>query len=230
MTGRDSDSHDTAGIFRDRADAGRRLGAYLSARLIAGLVADRARPQGSPAVVLGLARGGLPVAAEVAAAIEAPLDVLVVRKLGAPSQPEFAFGAIAENEATFVNAATVDALGLAPGDIDRVLQRERAETTRRILSYRGNRPLAGVRGRHVVLVDDGLATGATMRAAVLFAQERGAATITVAVPVGAPETVDELRSEVHVVCLRTPEDFGSVGYWYADFDPPSDDEIRALLR
>ena len=218
MTDQAVDSQGPANVFRDRADAGRRLGAHLR------------RLRGSPVVVLGLARGGLPVAAEVAVALEAPLDVLVVRKLGAPAQPEFAFGAIAENETTFVNAATVDALGLRAGDIDRVLRHERAETTRRILSYRGNRPLIGVQGKHVVLVDDGLATGATMRAAVLLARQRGAATITIAVPVGAPETVDELRSEADVVCLRAPKEFGAVGYWYADFGPPSDEEIRTLLR
>jgi predicted phosphoribosyltransferase len=205
------------GRFRNRAEAGKALGDRLRDRIPAG------------AVVLGLARGGLPVAAEVAHAIGAQLDVCVVRKLGAPVQPEFAFGAIAENEATFIDATTVAALGLSDDAIARVRQAETRELVTRARRYRGDRPLVDVRERNVVLVDDGLATGATMRAAVRLVKQRGATSVTVAVPVGAPESVRILQNEADVVCLHAPPDFGAVGYWYADFRPPSDDEISELL-
>jgi predicted phosphoribosyltransferase len=206
--------------FRDRAEAGRVLG-----NLLRGQLSD-------DVVVLGLARGGMPVAAEVARALAAPLDVCVVRKLGAPSQREFAFGAIAEDDGgfvEFVDVETVRALGLDESDVEKVRRVEADELARRARAYRGGRPLLDVRNRHVVLVDDGLATGATMRAAIRLMRHRGAAAVTVAVPVGAPQTVAELRADADVVCALAPAEFFAVGYFYDDFNPPTEDEIRALL-
>jgi predicted phosphoribosyltransferase len=149
--------------------------------------------------------------------------------LGVPAQPEFAFGAIAENEATYVDEATVAALALSPRTIDVVVRRAAVELADRVRRYRADRPLLDVRDRDVVLVDDGLATGATMRAAIRLVRQRGAASITVAVPVGAPESVESLRTEAHVVCLHAPADFVAVGAWYADFTAPTDDEVCSLL-
>lgn len=210
----------STGAFSDRVEAGQVLGALLR---------DRSEPGRAGDIVFGLARGGVPVAAEVASMLHVPCEVLVVRKLGVPSQPEFAFGALAENEAIFIDSATVDAVGLSGHMIDAVVRREAAELQKRVRKYRGNRPLADVRDRHILLVDDGLATGATMRAAVRLMKQRGAKSVTVAVPVGAPESVGELSKEADVVCARTPPDFGAVGFWYRDFNAPTDDEIRTLL-
>jgi len=214
--------------FRDRAEAGRLLGGAV-ARALAD---QRASPERGRrgVIVLGLARGGVPVAAEVARSLRAPLDVLVVRKLGVPSQPELGFGAIAENDATVIDEETVTACALAPAAIERVRDHERRELSRRARMYRGDRPLAGVRDKNVVLVDDGLATGVTMRAAVALVTIRGAARVTVAVPVGAPDSLRRLQKEADVVCLHAPYDFSAVGLWYEDFEAPTDDEIRALLR
>jgi predicted phosphoribosyltransferase len=222
MSGPDVGRAATSGVFSDRTQAGRALGAALVRR-------RAEKPVSGAQAVLGLARGGVPVAAEVASALRAPLDVCVVRKLGVPAQPEFAFGAIAENEATFVDEATVAALHLSPRTIDAVVRRAAAELAQRVRRYRGDRPLVDVRDCHVVLVDDGLATGATMRAAIRLVRQRGAASVTVAVPVGAPESVEELTKEADVVCVNTPADFVAVGAWYADFTAPTDDEVRALL-
>ncbi len=181
-------------------------------------------------IVLGLARGGVPVATEVARALGAALDVCVVRKLGAPAQPEFAFGAIAEDDAVFIDAATVAMLRLSGEVVEGVRQAEARELESRVRRYRGVRPLADVGGKHVVLVDDGLATGATMRAAIRSVRHRGASGVTVAVPVGAPESVEQLRALADVVCLHAPPDFSAVGPFYDDFSAPTDDDIRALLR
>ena len=210
--------------FRDRSAAGEALGALLRAQL-----SDRAQ---GDIVVIGLARGGVPVAAEVARALNAPLDVCVVRKLGAPSQPEFAFGAIAEDDGGIVehiDVNTVRELGLHASDVEKVRRAAAVELATRAQRYRDGRPLLDVQGKHVVLVDDGLATGATMRAAIRSTRRRGAAAVTVAVPVGAPDTVAELRADVEVVCAISPAEFFAVGYHYDDFSPPTDDEVRALL-
>jgi predicted phosphoribosyltransferase len=210
--------------FRDRTAAGQALGAMLRAQLPG--------PPRGDVVVIGLARGGVPVAAEVARALSAPLDVCVVRKLGAPSQPEFAFGAIAEDVdgiVEHIDVETVRGLGLHASDVEKVRRAAAAELATRAQRYRGDRPFLDVQGKHVVLVDDGLATGATMRAAIRSTRRRGAATVTVAVPVGAPDTVAELRADVDVVCAITPAEFFAVGYHYDDFSPPTDDEVRALL-
>ncbi len=209
--------------FRDRVEAGHLLGDLLRRQL--------AEHHGD-LVVVGLARGGVPVAAGVAHALDAPLDVCVVRKLGAPAQPEFAFGAIAEvggRVVEFLDDATVRELGLSASDVDSVRHVAASELSRRADLYRADRSPRDIRGKHVVLVDDGLATGATMRAAIQSVRQRAADAVTVAVPVGAPDTVARLRTAADVVCPITPADFFAVGYHYDDFSATTDDEIRALL-
>ena len=206
-------------VFRDRLDAGRAL-----ARALAPYAGRQ------DVVVLALPRGGVPVGYEVAKALGVGLDVFVVRKLGVPGHEELAMGAIASGEVRLVNHEVVDALGIPVNVIDRVAARERAELERRELLYRGSRPLAPLANKTVILVDDGLATGSTMRAAVTAVRHQHPAQIIVAVPVGAPSTCNELSKEAdQVVCLRSPEPFVAVGMWYRDFTPTSDKEVRALL-
>jgi len=205
--------------FPDRAGAGRELAARL------GDLADAAG-----VVVLALPRGGVPVAQPVAQALGAPLDVLLVRKLGVPRQPELAMGAIATGGVRVLHQAVVDALGITPDVVDAVAAREGAELARREKAYRDGRPPLDVAGRTVVVVDDGLATGSTMRAAVAALRALRAGRIVVAVPVGARETCRELAAAAdEVVCVEAPADFQAVGQWYDDFSPTTDDEIRALL-
>jgi len=205
--------------FTNRAEAGQLLAARLSN------LANR-----DDVIVLGLPRGGVPVGYEVAKALGVELDVFVVRKLGVPGHEELAMGAIASGEVRLVNHDVVDALGIPGNVIDRVAQRERAELERRELLYRGSRPLVPLANKIVILVDDGLATGSTMRAAVTAIRHQQPAHIIVAVPVGAPSTCNELSKEAdEVVCLRCPEPFVAVGMWYRDFTPTSDREVRALL-
>jgi predicted phosphoribosyltransferase len=206
-------------LFRDRADAGRqllsRLGAY------------RGRPD---VIVLGLPRGGLPVGYEVARGLGAPLDVFVVRKLGVPGQEELAMGAIATGGVRVVNRDVVDALHIPPDVLDRAAEAELRELERRERSYRGDRPEPRVEGQTVILVDDGLATGSTMRAAVQALREQRPARIVVAVPVAALATCAELRREVEdVVCFATPEPFMAVGRFYDDFSQTTDEEVHDLL-
>ena len=205
--------------FRDRAEAGRELAGEL--RHLAG----------DPALlVLGLQRGGVPVAYEVAKALPAPFDVLLVRKLGVPSQPELAMGAIAGGGVRVLHQAVIDALRIPPDVVDAVAEREGAELARREEAYRADRPAIDVTGRTVVVVDDGVATGSTMRAAVAALRVRRAGRIVVAVPVGARETCEELAGLAdEVVCARMPASFHSVGQWYDDFRQTTDEEIRALL-
>ena len=208
-----------SGGFADRTEAGRVLAAEL------GHLAGRA-----DVVVLALPRGGVPVAREVALALGAPLDVLLVRKLGVPQQPELAMGAIATGGVRVLNQAVVDALAIAPQAIEAVAAREGAELARREHAYRGGRPPLDVAGRVTVVVDDGLATGSTMRAAVAALRAQGAARCVVAVPGGAGETCSELAAQAdEVVCARTPRSFRAVGQWYEDFTEITDDDIRALL-
>jgi putative phosphoribosyl transferase len=205
--------------FRDRAEAGRILAAALSA--YAG------RPE---VVVLGLPRGGVPVAAEVAAALGAPLDVFVVRKLGVPGHDELAMGAIAAGGVRVLNPHVIAGLGIPPGEIDRVADREARELDRRAQAYRDARPPPELRDKVVVLVDDGLATGSTMRAAVAAVRSYEPRRVVVAVPVGAPATCSALAAEAdEVVCASMPRQFQAVGQWYLDFSPTTDDEIRRLL-
>jgi putative phosphoribosyl transferase len=209
----------TAMIFDDRTHAGRVLADALKGSVHAQEV-----------VVLGLPRGGVPVAFEVARALHAPLDVFVVRKLGAPGQEELAIGAIATGGVRVLNQEAIHVLALSPETIDRVAQRELGELNRREQLYRGNRPPVDVEGRTVVLVDDGLATGSTMRAAAAALRQKNAARIVVAVPVAAPQTCEYLRDEVDdIVCAATPEPFFAVGQWYRDFSQTTDEEVRELL-
>jgi putative phosphoribosyl transferase len=205
--------------FRDRREAGRLLAAQL---------AEYAnRPE---VLVLALPRGGVPVGFEVARALEAPLDVFVVRKLGVPGREEFAMGAIATGGVRILNEEVVRALGIPEQVIEAIAAKEQEELARRERLYRGDRPAPDVRGRTVILVDDGLATGATMQAAVKALRQQQPARIVVAVPVAAPETCDVLKSEADdVVCAVTPEPFYAVGLWYDDFSQTTDEEVRDLL-
>ncbi|MFS8070974.1 MAG: phosphoribosyltransferase [Byssovorax sp.] len=206
-------------LFHDRLDAGRRLGAWLES------YADR-----SDVLVLALPRGGVPVAFEVARRLRAPLDVFVVRKLGVPGHEELAMGAIASGGVRVLNSNVVEALRLSEIDIDAIAELERAELERRERLYRGDRPPLDVRGRVVLLVDDGLATGASMRAAVAALRLLSPARIVVAVPVAEPSTCASLRGDADdVICAATPEPLIAVGVWYQDFSQTTDEEVRALL-
>jgi predicted phosphoribosyltransferase len=181
-------------------------------------------------VVLGLPRGGVPVAREVATALGATLDVLVVRKLGVPGHPELAMGAIAPGGVRVLNANVVHSLGISPSTIDEVAREEAAELERRQRLYRGDRPFPKLADQVVIVVDDGLATGATMRAAVAALRADRPRRLVVAVPVGARSTCRDLSEEADdVVCARTPALFQAVGQWYRDFSPTTDEEIRRLL-
>ncbi len=206
--------------FRDRAEAGRLLGESLEAY---------ARP--ADVVVLALPRGGVPVGYEVARALEAPLDVFVVRKLGVPGHEELAIGAIASGGVRVLNWQVVAVTGLSEEEIDAIAAREQAEVERREQLYRGDGPPLDVTAKVVVLVDDGLATGATMRAAIQALRRRNPARIVVAVPTAARATCEELAAEVdELVCARTPEPFYAVGLWYDDFSQTTDEEVRELLE
>jgi predicted phosphoribosyltransferase len=181
-------------------------------------------------LVLALPRGGVPVAFEVARALHAPLDVFIVRKLGLPQHEELAMGAIASGGVRVLNQDVVEGLHVPPQIIDQVAQREEIELQRRQRLYRDDRPEPDVRGKTVVLIDDGLATGSTMRAAAEALHKLGPAKIVIAVPVAAPSTCDEFRKIVdEIVCAATPEPFHAVGIWYDDFDQTSDKEVRQLL-
>lgn len=206
--------------FADRKDAGKQLGAYL--------LTLRDWPN---TVVLGLPRGGVPVAAEVARAIRAPLDVFLVRKLGVPFHPEVAIGAIASGGAEWLNRELLAQLRLTPLEIDRVRQQERLELGRRETAYRAGRPPLQLSGKTVLLVDDGLATGATMQAALQAVGAMGAAEVMVAVPVASAETCQELQTLADgVICLQTPPDFRAVGQFYQSFPQTSDAEVMDALK
>ncbi len=206
--------------FADRREAGRELAGKL--------LPYRGRPD---VVVLGLPRGGVPVAFEIAQALGAPLDVFVVRKIGMPGHAEFAIGAIASGGVQVLNEDVIRAYGVPGAAVEAVAKRERAELERREREYRGSRPLLDLHDRTVILVDDGLATGSTMRAAVEAVRALGPARIVVAVPVGAPDTCEALaRIADETVCARMPEPFAAVGLWYSDFSQTTDEEVHALLR
>lgn len=206
-------------LFADRADAGRSLASEL------------AYLRGHDVVVLGLPRGGVPVAFEVARELDAPLDVIVVRKLGAPFQPELAMGAIGEGGIRILNHEVVRGAWIAPDEIAGVEQRERQELERQARQFRAGRARADLAGRTAVVVDDGVATGSTARAACGVAREQGAARVVFAAPVGAPNSAQALRGPCdEVVCLHTPAAFRSVGQWYADFSPVPDAVVTALLQ
>lgn len=187
--------------------------------------------RGRDLVVLGLPRGGVPVAHEVARALDAPLDVFIVRKLGVPGHRELAMGALASGGVRVLNRDIVDAYGLSEIAIDEVVREEAAELERRERTYREGGPAIEVGGRIVLLIDDGLATGASMKAAVEAVRLRGPARIVVAVPVGSPDTCREFADIAdEIICARTPEYFSAVGQWYRDFSQTSDEEVRQLLH
>ena len=205
--------------FRDRVEAGELLAAKLAGY--------RNRDD---VVVLALPRGGVPVARQVADALGVPFDVYLVRKLGVPGHEELAMGAIATGGVRQVNHDVVDALGIPGNVIDAVAERELRELERREQAYRGSRGPLSLTNKTVILVDDGLATGSTMRAAVMSARQHKPARVIVAVPVGAAPTCADLATEADdVVCVRTPDPFVAVGLWYRDFTPTTDNEVRALL-
>ena len=204
--------------FRDRRDAGARLASALREEI------------GPDVLVLGLARGGVPVAYEVARRLRAPLDVLVVRKLGVPSQPELAMGAIGPDGARVLNDDVVRLLRVSPATIGEISARERQEVDRLEGVYRKGRSREETRGKHVVVVDDGLATGATMRVAILWLRKAGARRITLAVPAGSLETCEEMRAQAdQILCLNATDQFFAIGQFYRDFSPTEDDEVRELL-
>lgn len=206
--------------YRDRAEAGRLLAERMEA--YAG------RPD---VIVLALPRGGVPVGFEVAEALDVPLDVMLVRKLGVPGHEELALGAIASGGIRVLNREMIDGLGIPPGVIDRVAERETRELQRRERAYRGDRPPPEVRGKTVILIDDGLATGATMRAAAAALRQRAPARIVVATAVAPADTVAQIAREVdEVVCPATPDYFQGVGKWFVHFEQTSDGEVRDLLE
>lgn len=206
-------------LFRDRGDAGAQLAEHLEAYC------------GQDVLVLGIPRGGVPVAAEVARRFNAELDVVVSRKLGAPFQPELAIGAVTANGGRYVNRALMQGAGVTPAFLQAVAAEEMAEARRREARFRGKRRPLRIEGRIVILIDDGLATGATMRAAVRSLRKHQPARLIVAIPVGAPETCVALRAEVdEVIAVHEPERFVAVGLHYQDFRPTQDQEIEHLLR
>jgi putative phosphoribosyl transferase len=207
-------------IFHDRGDAGRALAAKLA------FYAGR-----NDVTVLGVPRGGVPVAFEVALALDVPLDVFLVRKLGAPGQKELAMGAIASGGVRILNPSVIASLRISGEEIQQAVTREQRELRRRELSYRGDRPSLDLHRRIAILVDDGIATGSSMRAAVAAARKLEPARIVVAVPVAPFSTVREMRRFADdVVVVATPEPFHSVGRFYGEFDQTTDEEVRTLLR
>lgn len=206
--------------FADRREAGRELASKLAH------LANR-----DDVVVLALPRGGVPVAYEVAEALNAPLDIFLVRKLGLPGYPELAMGAIASGGVRVLNPEVVRFYGVSSSAIDAVARHEGQELERREREYRRGKPMTDVKNKAVILVDDGLATGSTMRAAVEAVRHHHPARVIVAVPVGAPATCEEFADMTdETVCARTPQQFSAVGLWYRDFSQTTDDEVRTLLE
>jgi putative phosphoribosyl transferase len=206
--------------FRDRTEAGRLLAEQLGAYANRGDV-----------LVLALPRGGVPVGFEVAQALDAPLDVFLVRKLGVPGHEELAMGAVATGGVRVLNEGVVQALAIPESSIDSVAEAEQKELERREQAYRGERSAPDVQGHTIMLIDDGLATGTTMRAAIAALRQQRPNRIVVAVPTASPVTCDEFRDEVDdIVCLITPEPFFAVGLWYENFSQTTDDEVRSLLE
>ena len=207
--------------YQDRSDAGRRLAKALS------------KYKGRSAVVLALPRGGVPVAAEVAAALDAPLDLVLVRKIGVPTQPELAMGAVVDGTTPIVvrNEEVIELSGTTADEFDAACKRELAEIERRRQLYIGERSRAEITGQVVIVIDDGIATGATTRAALQAIRNRKPKELVLAVPVAPPETITQLRREVDaLICLETPELFGAIGCFYRDFRQVSDQEAVAILE
>ena len=204
--------------FRDRTDAGIRLAEHLAAL------------QAPDVVVLGLPRGGVPVAAQVAAALDAPLDVIVVRKLGVPTHPEVAMGAIGEGGVRLLDETLIAQLGITPAEVDAVERRERATLDARVAQLRTDGVRLDLTGRTAIIVDDGIATGATAAAACQVARQLGAARVVVAAPVGPSDAASRLDGADEVVCLLQPAGFSAVGAHYRDFRQTTDEEVSALLE
>ena len=212
-----SDSAEMA--FADRTEAGRKLAALLAG------YANRA-----DVIVLGIPRGGVQVAVEVAAQLSVPLDVFLLRKLGIPGEEELAFGAIASGDVRILDRETIEALGISEQEIEQVTNAEQSELQRRERAYRGSRPALDVQGKTVIFVDDGIATGSSMRAGIKALRLLQPRRIVVAVPVAPARTCNQLRSEVdELVCVRTPMFFHAIGQFYEDFTQVSDEEVLALL-
>ncbi len=207
-------------IFQDRPEAGRLLAQALK------------EYQGRPdVIVLALPRGGVPVAHEVAKALNAPLDIFLVRKLGVPGHEELAMGAIASGGARVINHDVVDQLNIPPAVIDSVARREQQELERREQLYRGGRPAPDIREKIVIVIDDGLATGSSMKVAVAALRQQQPARLVVAVPIAPPETCESLRNDAdEVVCAATPEPFMAVGAWYRRFEQTTDEEVTELIQ
>ena len=208
-------------VFQDRSDAGRRLARALG------------RYKNGHPVVLALPRGGVPVAAEVAQALDAPLDLVIVRKIGVPAQPELAAGAVVDGARPIVvrNEDIIRIAGVSEREFERICADELAEIARRRQRYLGQRPRAEVEGRVAIVVDDGIATGATMKAALQATRERAPQQLVLAVPVAPPEAIGELRPLVDdLVCLETPSLFGAIGYFYNDFRQVEDEEVISILK
>jgi putative phosphoribosyl transferase len=210
-------------IFRDRVDAGRQLASHLSG------MRDLSGIRGEAIVVLGLPRGGVPVAAEVALALGAPLDVIVVRKLGVPAEPEVAFGAIGEDGERMLDQDLIDWAGITPAQIEAVEQRERSTLNARVALFRTGFERCELTGRTALIVDDGIATGASATAACRVARGLGAAHVIVAAPVGGPDAAVRLHGADQVICLVQPPDFHAVGAQYLNFRQTSDTEVVDLL-
>lgn len=205
--------------FEDREDAGRRLAAWLE------------RYRDEDPIVFALPRGGVPVGFEISRSLGAPLDVFISRKLGAPGQPEFGIGAVAPGGVRVLNRDVVERLGIPESYLEMVTRKEMAEVERRLHHFRGDRPEPEVAGRTVILVDDGLATGVTARAAVESLKRLGPRRLILAAPVCAAQTAKLLGPEVdELVCLEAPADLGAIGFWYADFSQTSDEEVIELLE
>ncbi len=208
-------------LFQNRTEAGRRLAEAL-------LNYKSRHP-----VVLALPRGGVPVAAEVATALDAPLDLLLVRKIGLPSQPELAMGAVADGEEPTIirNDDVIELSGISPEDFDAVCKEERAEIERRRKRYLGDRPRSEIKGQVAIIIDDGIATGATTLAAIRAVRKREPKELVLAVPVAPLDTIERLHSEVDaIVCLHTPQDLGAIGFFYRDFHQLTDDDVIATLK
>ena len=207
-------------IFRNRTEAGRRLSAKL-----------RAYENRAEVIVLALPRGGVPVAYEVASALGVPMDIFLVRKLGTPGHRELAMGAIASGGVRVLNEDVVRWYGISEAAIEHIAREEQEELARRERAYRDDRPAPDLANRIVILIDDGLATGSTMRAAAQAVRAHRPARVAIAVPVGAPQTCAELAAVAdEVICARMPEPFSAVGQWYLNFDQTGDDEVRELLQ
>jgi putative phosphoribosyl transferase len=205
-------------LFKNRTEAGKQLSSALTG-------------VGKDAVVLAVPRGGVVVGYEIAHALNLPLDVIITKKIGAPDNPELAVGAVAEDGTYLLDSSVVEMLGVPQDYIAAEVERQKTEIKRRLKTYRGDIPNPEIKGHEIILVDDGVATGSTLKAALRSLQKRGAKTVTVAVPVGPSDTIRELKREAdRVVCLATPEPFYAIGEFYEDFDQTTDEEVIELLK